>query len=122
MSLGMRRQRWSTRPLLTRALILKWIKAHRRRAGEWPTTYSGPVAGQPGENWRAIDQALRLGLRGLAAGSSLARLLGEAKLKPYRSRPLTIEQIVGWLEADHQETGKWPTLKSGPVRAAPGES
>ncbi len=117
----MRRQPTSARPRLTRALILKCAKVHFRHKGEWPTMYSGPVIGQPGENWQAIDYCLRAGSRGLLGGSSLARLLGEAGLKPYRLAPLTLEQIVVWLEADYKETGKWPTLESGPVRAAPGK-
>src|SRR6516225_1055615 len=117
----MRQKRRGSRPPLTRALILKWI--NRRKTGGLPAADSGPVVGQPGEDWRAINACLRLGLRGLPGGSSIARLLGEAGLKPYRRDvPLTIEEIVNWLEGDHQETGKWPTRKSGTVRAAPGET
>jgi hypothetical protein len=36
---------------------------------------SGPVAGAPGETWRAIDEALRRGHRGLPGDSSLSWLL-----------------------------------------------
>jgi hypothetical protein len=36
---------------------------------------AGQVAGAPGETWRALDVALRQGLRGLPGGDSLARLL-----------------------------------------------
>ena len=35
--------------------------------------------------------------------------------------PLSMEQILTWADAYHQRTGKWPTLKSGPIPEAPGE-
>jgi hypothetical protein len=57
--------------------ILEWADAHFARTGKWPTAASGPVAGAPGETWKAIDAALRRGFRGLPAGSSLAWLLAE---------------------------------------------
>jgi DNA-directed RNA polymerase specialized sigma24 family protein len=63
------------RPPLTVAQILAWADAHRRRTGEWPGTTSGPVRGAAGEGWRAVDDALRGGFRGLRGGDSLARLL-----------------------------------------------
>jgi hypothetical protein len=62
-------------PRLTAEQVLAWADDHHGRAGSWPTAACGPVAGAPEENWRNIDTALRLGLRGLPAGSSLARLL-----------------------------------------------
>ncbi len=85
---------------------------------------SGQVVGVPGENWSAIHTCLRKGCRGLAGGSTLARLLAEAGLKR-NSRglpPLQVEQILAWVEAEQQATGKWPIRQSGPVRAAPGET
>jgi hypothetical protein len=99
------------RPRLTLAQILAWADEHRRRTGEWPGTTSGPVAGVPGESWRAVGEALRQGLRGLPGGDSLARLLrrergmqerrGVNKLDPagrrravaMRARGLTITEI-----------------------------
>ena len=118
------RRRTRPAPQLTPALILKWIKLHCRRKGCWPSVRSGPVIGAPGENWAAINKALREGHRGLAGGSTLARFLAEAGLKQHvQDRPpLTIEGILTWLEADQRATGKWPNLESGPVRAAPGEN
>jgi hypothetical protein len=55
--------------------ILAWATAHHRRTGEWPTDTSGPVEGAPGETWKAVNQALFQGLRGLPGGSSLYQLL-----------------------------------------------
>jgi hypothetical protein len=62
-------------PPLTVKQILAWADAHFDLAGEWPKAPSGPVAGAPGETWRAIDEALRRGHRGLPGDSSLSWLL-----------------------------------------------
>jgi hypothetical protein len=66
---------WSTMPALTEAGILAWADAEHRRTGRWPNEDTGPVAEAPGETWLADDSTLRVGCRGLAGGSSLARLL-----------------------------------------------
>jgi len=63
------------RSALTIPLILRWARAHRRRTGSWPRITSGPVLDASGENWRALDMALRYGNRGLPAGQSLPQLL-----------------------------------------------
>jgi hypothetical protein len=49
--------------------------AYFERTGEWPNLNSNEVPGEPEENWRRIDNALRQGHRGLPGGSSLLRLL-----------------------------------------------
>jgi hypothetical protein len=54
---------------------LAWAKAHREQMGCWPSVGSGPVANVPGEEWCALNGALRYGWRGLPGGSSLAQLL-----------------------------------------------
>jgi hypothetical protein len=64
-----------TIPRLTIKTILRWIEGHHGATGRWPTVYSGPVAGQPGENWHMVNSALDKGLRGLPGGSSLAKVL-----------------------------------------------
>ena len=69
-----RRQAERKAPLTT-GRVLGWAEAHLRRTGRWPCLDSGPVAGAPGERWRAIDSALRAGCRGLPGGGSLAQLL-----------------------------------------------
>jgi hypothetical protein len=40
----------------------------------------------PGETWARVEQALYRGYRGLAGGSSLARLLGEVRRGPKAGR------------------------------------
>lgn len=52
--------------------ILIWIEAYHHRHGRWPTIYSGKIRGSLHETWSNVDAALKLGLRGLEGGSSLA--------------------------------------------------
>ncbi len=69
------------RPRLTRQLIIEWAIAHHARRGRWPNCKSGEIAESPDQTWGALDQALKLGYRGLPGGSSLSKLL------KMRSRP-----------------------------------
>ena len=69
-------------PKLTLKQVREWAEAHHRRTGKWPSQYSGAIADAPGETWKSVDTALRLGLRGLPGGSSLARLRGRVRKMP----------------------------------------
>jgi len=62
-------------PPLTEAQVLAWAALHRQRTGAFPKYNSGPITDAPGETWAGVDWALQYGKRGLAAGSSLAKLL-----------------------------------------------
>ncbi|OWK35645.1 hypothetical protein [Fimbriiglobus ruber] len=62
-------------PGLTPDQILAWAAAHRTRTGHWPKHDSGAILDAPGETWSAVNTALSAGLRGLAGGTSLAKLL-----------------------------------------------
>ena len=111
-------------PRLSIARIVQWAKNHRQRTGHWPKEHSGTIHGAPGETWLAIDMALRKGRRGLRAGSSLAKLLASHcgvrnVVHPPR---LTVAQILRWADAHYARHGKRPTLNSGPVNAAAGET
>jgi hypothetical protein len=113
------------RSILHIADILKWADAHRRRTGRFPQVSSGVVVDAPEkENWRNLDNALRLGLRGLRPGSSLARLF--AQHRDHRNRkdlpPYQVKGILHWADAWRERTGKWPTNSSGPIPEAPGET
>jgi hypothetical protein len=66
----------SGKPRLSVEKIVSWAEAYHLRTGGWPTQASGPVPDEPGENWSAINEALRWGHRGLPGGDTLARLLG----------------------------------------------
>lgn len=111
-------------PPLDVSSLLAWADAHHRRTGAWPTSASGPVHGQPDETWRRLDTALRVGLRGLKGGSSLARVLADQRgVRNLQQLPrLTIRRILAWADAHHRRTGRWPIPSSGPVADAPGES
>src|SRR5262249_52267472 len=111
-------------PLLRRRGILIWARAHYRRTGAWPTARAGPIADAPGETWRAVDEALRGGQRGLRGSLSLASLLARAaRVRNRASLPaLTIAQILAWATAHHRRTGSWPTDTSGPVVDATAET
>lgn len=60
--------------LLSVEQILTWAATHQARHGRRPSSRSGQVD-RTDETWSKVDQALRLGYRGLPGGSSLARLL-----------------------------------------------
>jgi hypothetical protein len=61
-------------PALTEVDILEWAQAHQARTGRLPNSQWGWVTPY-GETWKAVDMALRQGLRGLLGGSSLFRLM-----------------------------------------------
>ncbi len=134
------------RPLLTVARILGWAVAHQRATGQWPARRAGRVRETLFfETWHAIDAALASGARGLPGGHTLAGLLREhIGLEPgmsveeararaeecqrmlggrrKRKGALSFEQILAWGDAHHAATGLWPSLRSGEVAAAPGET
>lgn len=62
--------------------------------------------------------------RELSGGSSLAQLLAEHCGVRNRARlpALRVRQIVQWAKAYYQRTGSWPTLRSGAIAEAPGET
>lgn len=110
-------------PDLSTKQILQWADAHHLKFGEWPNVTSGNVHGVPGEKWANIRTALSQGLRGLPAGSSLAKLLAEKRgIRNQRNLPpLTVKKILQWADAHHKKTGAWPKIKSGEVFGAPNE-
>lgn len=110
-------------PPLTIPQILAWADARFEATGQWPTAKSGRIPGTD-ETWGNISQALRLGLRELTGGSSLARLLAEHRgVRNRKALPsFNEDQIFAWQVAHHARTGAWPTTKSGPVLDAPGET
>jgi hypothetical protein len=79
------------RPPLTDERILALAEAHHTLFGFWPNVYSGAV-GKTGENWRAIDSALRDGTRGQPGGSSLFQFLKERGKFEGRKTPHTMKK------------------------------
>src|SRR5262249_17244629 len=112
------------RPLLSVSEILTWADAFHARTHGWPNLHSGRVRGSLAETWRKVDSALRLGLRGLPGGSSLARLLVEQRGVRNQTNipPLTERQILAWADAHYRRTGTWPKETGGPIVDAPGET
>jgi hypothetical protein len=111
-------------PRLTTKVILRWADAHHRRTGDWPVHDSGAISGVTGETWVAVDAALRIGGRGLPAGSSLARLLeADRGVRNHLSLPpLTTQQILAWADAYHTRTGSWPKRASEKIIGTAGET
>jgi hypothetical protein len=104
--------------------ILGWADAHYARTGEWPTADDGFITEAPREKWTNINAALRLGLRGLEPGSSLARLLKHHRGVRNRKDlpPFTEAEILAWADAHHARMGAWPTSDAGAILDAPGET
>jgi hypothetical protein len=111
-------------PTLSDEQILVWVDDYRDCNGEWPTRSSGIVNGATGETWAGIDQALLAARRGLAGGSSLAKLLAEHRgVRNIQDLPpLRTDQILAWADEHHGQTGEWPATDSGPVAGVPGET
>ena len=113
----------TTLPRLSIAQILDWADRHHRRTGRWPSRASGRVTEAPAEHWGTINSLLRKGGRGLPGGLTLTRLLAEHRgRRPRGKTPLTVGQILDWAELHRRRTGRWPTLASGRVGDAPGET
>ena len=118
----MSQKRLAKRPLAI-SDILAWADAFRETTGCWPTLQSGHIPQERFETWVSVDSALRLGLRGLPAGGSLARLLAEKRgaRNPKNPPPLSIEQILRWADEYFQRTGRWPSSASEPIPGSGGE-
>jgi hypothetical protein len=100
--------------------IMAWADAHHARTLEWPLSTSGLVRGGGGVSWSGLDKALRMGRGGLPGGSSLFQLLAQERGVRHHTL-LTEEEILGWADAHHARTGRWPAANSGPVFDAPEE-
>jgi hypothetical protein len=111
-------------PNLIVETILAWAGQHHATTGSWPTRNSGPVQGQPGESWVAIDAALIKGGRGLKSRHSLAQLLAKERGVRHKGQlpKLRIKTIVRWAKSHYSHHGGWPTSESGPILDAPGET
>ena len=101
--------------------ILEWADAHRRQTGAWPGSRSGVVAAAPGENWANIQQALRMGFRGLPGGRTLLGLFRKER-RARNDRGLSVERILAWADAHHERTGEWPTCRPEEIPESPGDT
>ncbi len=112
------------KPLLTIEQILAWADGHHARTGQWPRVVRRSIDEAPDETWNNIDQALRIGFRGLPGDSSLAQLLNERRgVRNQGELPaLNEEQILTWADMHKKRSGKWPTRESGSLDDVPGEA
>lgn len=111
-------------PRLTEEQIVAWAEQHFNRTGSWPNTKTGPILDSPGDDWGLISVALSQGLRGLKGGESLAWLLSRRfGVRNKKALPrLTVKEILRWVDAYFERTGRWPMRVSGPIAEAPGET
>src|SRR6516165_2796423 len=111
-------------PPLTIEQILGWADSHKSRTGCWPHAGSGAIPESLGDTWSAVNMALRRGYRGLPGDSTLTQLLGEFRQKEpgLAKPPLNVEDILAWARSHRQRTGRWPSVVSGTVLDAPGET
>jgi hypothetical protein len=109
---------------LTPELVLEWADRFHDRTGSWPRVSSGLIPESAGDTWRIVDDALRVGNRGLPGGSSLARLLAERRGARNKADlpKLTPKLILAWAQAHYRQTGNWPNQNSGPVLGQAGET
>jgi hypothetical protein len=107
-------------PALSVRKILAWLDAFHARHGRWPNAHAGKVPEAPGETFRAVEDALNHGGRGLPGGSSITRLLAERRNVRNRLAPpgLSVEQVLTWADRHRRQTGKWPSRDAGPVAGA----
>lgn len=111
-------------PALTEEQILFWADSYQQDTANWPNQDSGRIPDAPGETWAAVNNSLKMGLRGLSGGSSLAKLLAARRgVRNFKDLPpFTEEQIVAWAKTHRGLTGEWPKVLSGAIAAAPGET
>lgn len=102
--------------------ILAWADDFYDRFGRWPHMYDGLIRNTADQTWAAVDNALRVGLRGLPSGSSLAKLLLARRGRRHWHLPsnLTVSRILAWADAHLRRTGDWPTGHTpGQIPVAP---
>jgi len=112
-------------PALTIETILAWADHYHASNGRWPTKQeSSPILDTSKETWVTVNEALRKGIRGLAGGSSLAKLLDEHRNVRNRAElpRLTVGTILAWADDCRRRNGRWPTHKSGAVPGTTGET
>jgi len=103
-------------PDLSEQEILEWADAFHDRTGQWPTAQSGPIPESPGETWLAVEAALDIGLRGFPGGLTILRLLADNRGLYHRDESMySIDQVLSWCDAWHEQTGHWPTRDSGTI-------
>src|SRR6266852_6389403 len=98
-----RRRKALPRPELNIEQILAWADELHTRIGRWPRRDDGKIVSGLGLKWQSVDNALRLGFRGLPVGTSLVQLV--AAQRGYRNihqlPKLTRQKILAWADSFH---------------------
>src|SRR5262249_560144 len=111
------------KPHLAVTQILAWADTYHARTRSWPKSCDGSIPHAHGETWSKLDSALRVGARGLPAGSSLSRLLAQRRgVRCYSRMPRQwdVQQILTWADAYHPRLGGWPGSTSGKIAGTQG--
>jgi len=124
MSATFKRSRRPRRPPLDEDLILSWADEHFQKYGVWPTSEARSAFNDNGDNWHALDMALRKGFRGLLPDSSLATLLQDRRgVINIRNQPkFTVETILLWADHHLARHGDYPSSKDVTIDLAPTET
>ena len=104
----------SEKPDLSEATIVEAAQVYLSRTGKLPGASIGDTTidfGFP-ETWVSVDQALRVGVRGLSGGSSLSQLFIRHGLKSEKP-DLTEDMIIEAAKVYLGRTGKLPAAVSG---------
>jgi hypothetical protein len=104
--------------------IVAWAEAYHKRTGKWPSRTSGEIPEAPGENWCAVDTALKDALRGLPGEESLAKLLARkcGKRNSKDLPPLTVEEVLAWADRYREQHGDLPIKTSGAIPGTVGDT
>ena len=104
--------------------IVAWADSEFAQTGRWPNQKSGAVFGVAGETWKGVEHALINGTRGLAGGSSLAKLREDVLgVRNIMDLPVfTEDQILEWADSHRRCKGEWPNKRSGQIAEAPTET
>jgi hypothetical protein len=100
---------------LTISTILAWADAFHARTGRWPNRESSRIPSGQGLTWMAVHWLLQRGGQGLPGGLTLPRLLAEHRGVRNGLPPLTDKHILGWADAFHARTGRWPKRGCGRI-------
>lgn len=103
---------------LTPQKIHQWLTTFESREGRWPTYQDREVLEEiepgvlvcvVGENWKALSEAMVLGLRGLTELKGTRLTQFRAAHGMIDDRTLTPETLAQWMQDFRRKTGEWPT-------------
>jgi hypothetical protein len=110
-------------PNLSVRRILRWADGYQAAHKRWPEPTSGKIPESGGETWRTVADALMEGKRGLKK-TTLPSLL--AKHRGRRNHmdlsTFDVNTVLRWADQYFARHQRWPTVKSGAIPGARGET